>query len=134
MAYVLSFDQKTNYSDSKPGIALAVSLTWGGETASFEAAVDTGATYCVFERAHGETLGLDIESGMRCSFGTATGSFIAYGHEVLLSALDLNLQTTVYFAEGDYFTRNVLGRRGWLDRVRLALDDYSSELYLSRLE
>jgi hypothetical protein len=134
MPYTLHFDQKISYSDSKPGITLTVALGRGGTGVRFDAAVDTGATYCVFERAHGETLGLDIESGMRCSFGTATGSFIAYGHEVLLSALDLNLQTTVYFAEGDYFTRNVLGRRGWLDRVRLALDDYSSELYLSRLE
>lgn len=133
MAYTLNFDQKTNYADSASGIMLAVSLSWGGKAASFEAAVDTGATYCVFERSHGERLSLDIESGLRRSFGTATGSFIADGHEVLLSALDLDLQTTVYFAEGDYFTHNVLGRRGWLDRVRLALDDYASELYLSRL-
>jgi hypothetical protein len=133
MPYTLHCDQKLGYSDSKPGIMLTVALGWGGTVIRFDAAVDTGATYCVFERSYGERLGLDIESGLRRSFATATGSFIAYGHEVLLSTLDLDLQTTVYFAEEDYFTRNVLGRRGWLDRVRLALDDYSSELYLSLL-
>jgi hypothetical protein len=29
--------------------------------------------------------------------------------------------------------RNVLGRRGWLDRVRLGIVDYESALYLSAL-
>ena len=65
---------------------------------------------------------------------TATGSFIAYGHEVKLLTLDLEINTTIYFAELYGFPRNVLGRRGWLDQVRLALIDYEGKLYLSHYD
>jgi hypothetical protein len=39
---------------------------------------------------------------------------------------------TVYFAAHESFTRNVLGRSGWLDQVRLGIVEYESKLYLSR--
>jgi hypothetical protein len=38
---------------------------------------------------------------------------------------------TVYFAAHESFTRNVLGRRGWLDLVRLGQAEYVSKLYLA---
>jgi len=40
-------------------------------------------------------------------------------------------ETTVYFAKDYNFNRNILGRQGWLDRVRLGLIDYDGKLYLS---
>jgi hypothetical protein len=39
---------------------------------------------------------------------------------------------TVYFAGHEGFGRNVLGRRGWLDHVRLGLVEHNGRLYLSR--
>lgn len=45
--------------------------------------------------------------------------------------LGLEFQPTVYFAADENFTRNVLGRQGWLDRVRLGLIDYEGKLLLS---
>jgi hypothetical protein len=64
--------------------------------------------------------------------GTATGTFKAYGHSVTLSVLGNSFDVMVYFAEHEGFGRNVLGRRGWLDRVRLGLIDYEGKLYLSK--
>lgn len=38
----------------------------------------------------------------------------------------------VYFAADDYFPRNLLGRHGWLDQVRVGVIDYEGLLFLSR--
>ncbi|PYS63381.1 MAG: hypothetical protein DMF74_10285 [Acidobacteria bacterium] len=62
---------------------------------------------------------------------TLTGVLTAYGHEVVLETLGVQLQTLVYFAEGAEMRRNLLGRQGWLQLVRIGLVDYDSELYLS---
>lgn len=64
-------------------------------------------------------------------FGTVTGSFRAFGHEVTLIALGIEIAPIVYFAEHQSFTRNVLGRLGWLDRIKLAVVDPECKLYLS---
>lgn len=37
----------------------------------------------------------------------------------------------VYFAESEYFDRNVLGRIGWLDKVKLGLIEQEGKLFLS---
>jgi hypothetical protein len=69
---------------------------------------------------------------MRQSFSTATGTFVAYGHEVTLKVADFEFNTVAFFAVDAEVKRNVLGRFGWLDRVVLGLVDYDGKLYLSR--
>ena len=96
-----------------------------------EAKVDTGAENCIFERTHAERLGIDVESGNLIIFNTAAGNFAAYGHEVTLSVLSIETYAKVYFAKEESFTRNVLGRQGFLDRVKLGLIDYEGKLLLS---
>ncbi len=75
--------------------------------------------------------GLDIESGAPQRISTVAGSFLTYAHEVTLSVLGIEGTAVVYFAHEEDFTRNVRGRQGWLERVRLGLIDYDSRLYLS---
>jgi len=79
-------------------------------------------------------LGLEVETGEPILISTVTGSFAAYGHALTLETLGYSFDVTVYFAAHEAFTRNVLGRRGWLDRVRLGLVEYESKMYLSRYE
>ncbi|MBA3600708.1 MAG: hypothetical protein H0W45_05610 [Acidobacteria bacterium] len=43
----------------------------------------------------------------------------------------MRFQSYVYFAESYAVKRNLLGRQGWLQLVKIGLDDYKSELYLS---
>ena len=69
---------------------------------------------------------------MRQVLGTATGTFLSYGHEVTLSVADFQFDTI--FAADAEINRNVLGRFGWLDRVVLGLIDYEGKLYLSRYD
>lgn len=95
------------------------------------AKVDTGSTFCVFQRRHADLLDIDIETGTQRRIRTATGSFTAYGHEVTMEVGRLEWQTEVFFAEDEGFPVNVVGRVGFLDRLRFALTDYEQLLYLS---
>jgi hypothetical protein len=56
---------------------------------------------------------------------------MAYGHEVELETLGLRFQSLIYFPESYTVRRNILGRQGWLQLVKLGLIDYDCELYLS---
>ena len=76
-------------------------------------------------------LGLAVETGERRVFSTVAGRVEAYGHEVLIDVLGHEFTSTVYFFAEDAIVRNVLGRHGWLDRVRIGIADYESTLYLS---
>jgi len=95
------------------------------------AKLDTGSTFCVFQRLYADLLGLDAKRGVPQRINTATGSFAAHGHEITLTVGQLEWQAIVYFAEDEDFPVNVVGRRGFLDRLRVGLMDYEQLLYLS---
>ena len=82
-----------------------------------------GAEYCVFAREHAENLGLDIESGHPLRLSTLTGNTVAYGHEVTLLAMEHELTGICYFFENPAIRRSFLGRNGWLNRLRVGIDD-----------
>ena len=103
----------------------------GNSVVSLEAKVDTGATYCVFRRAIGDLLGLDIETGHPQSMNTPTGAFDTYGHEVEMKTLGVEMRAVVYFAADEHFNRDVLGEIGWLDRLRIGIIHHDGLLYLS---
>ena len=127
----LEFDEVYQYDTLKTGITVVVKIYFGNEVREINAKIDTGAENCIFERKHGERLGIEIESGREQIFSTATANFTAYGHELKLSVLGIETVSTVYFAKEEWFTRNVLGRQGRLDRVKLGLIDYEGKLFLS---
>lgn len=127
----LTFEREYAYNIEADGIELPVALSTLNETIELLAKLDTGATNCIFAREVGEALGFHIESGEIRRFSTATGSFTTYGHGVTLRCLGVEVDTEVYFAVDLDFQRNVLGRRGWLEQVRLALIDYERRLFVS---
>ncbi len=130
-AYAIDFSILYEYNTLKTGITLPVKLGYSLLTIDFEAKLDTGSSHCIFERRYGENLNLEIENGELERFGTATAGFFAYGHELMISVLGIETYSKVYFAKEESFTRNVLGRQGWLDRVKLGLVDYEGKLLLS---
>jgi len=82
----LTFRSKYDYSSSKAGIEIPVSLrTDDGRTLRLLAKVDTGAAFCIFQRGYAEQLGIVVERGVHIVVGTPAGSFDAYGHTVTLS-------------------------------------------------
>jgi hypothetical protein len=64
MVHTLRFFSQLAYDTRKPGITLPVILAVNHNQVDLEAKLDTGASDCIFERAHGEALGLAIEQGI----------------------------------------------------------------------
>jgi hypothetical protein len=131
VAEEISFDETYLYNTLKIGITVPTILQLNDRLVEIEAKIDTGAENCIFERRHGETLGLEIESGAEKLFSTVTAPFVTYEHEITLNVLGVEIFSTVYFAKEESFTRNVLGRQGFLDRVKIGLIDYEGKFLLS---
>lgn len=132
MSHSLNFEQLYLYDTDRVGITISIELRLLELAVTFDAHVDTGASFCIFQRQYGEALGIDIESGERVVVGTATGTFIVYGHMVTLSTVGLEFDAMVFFASHEGFSRNVLGRNGWLNKVRFGLIEYEGKLFLSQ--
>jgi hypothetical protein len=132
MAYQLTFDLLHQYDPGRPGITVPVSLRLGEQALVTEAHLDAGASNCFFRRSLGEKLGLNIESGHLQRFSSPGGGVEGYGHFVTLESLGMEFDSIVYFAKDPGFNRNLLGRYGWLQQLRIGLTDYDGLLYLSR--
>jgi hypothetical protein len=131
MAFQLHFTHQEKYNSRDIGINIKATLRYGELFLVCDAKIDTGAEVCLFEREIGEALEVPIEKGIPRRQSTLTGTLTAFGHEVILETLGLQFQTFVYFAETNEVKRNLLGRQGWLQLVKLGLVDYDCELYLS---
>jgi predicted aspartyl protease len=129
--YQLEFTTAHSYGSDREGISVPVLLKSGQNSVRIAASIDTGATFCIFRNELAEALGLDLANSAPKRFRTATGSFEAFGYDVEISVLGVTTLSTVYFFADAAINKNVLGRVGWLDRVRLALVDHDSTLYVA---
>ncbi|SPF41769.1 hypothetical protein SBA4_2790008 [Candidatus Sulfopaludibacter sp. SbA4] len=131
MDYHLRFSERHVYDSRREGITVPAVLTAGERRIELLAKIDTGAVDCLFEHGYGEALGLRVEEGVRKTYATANSRFEAYGHEISIRVLDVETTATVYFFADGSIEKNVLGRRGWLDRLRFGLVDYEQAVYIS---
>jgi len=129
--YELGFSERHIYDSRLEGITVPAVLTIGKNRVELLAKIDTGASDCLFEREYGEALGLRVEGGVRKTYSTANSRFEAYGHELSIHVLGAETNSTVYFFADPSIERNVLGRRGWLDRIRFGLVDYEHTFYFA---
>ena len=109
-------------------------LTVGTNVVQVDAKLDTGANFCIFDRAYGDMLGLDVESGTKTLVSTANSTFHVFGHRLTMTALGLQLDVLVYFAADEDIRRSVLGRRGFIDQLRLCLIEHDGEFYISKFD
>lgn len=127
----LEFTRVHSYAHSEKGIELPVVLRSGSNKISLVASVDTGASFCLFAGELAESLGLDLTSGEPKRFRTANSNLDTFGHEIEISTMGVVTYSMVYFFQDPFVIRNVLGRIGWLDRMRFGLIDHDSRIYLS---
>ena len=113
------------------GIEVPVELHLADMSIRLTAKIDTGATYCFFQREYAEALELNVEAGQHQIVKTVNGEFLTFGHFVELSCIEQRTATMVYFYADRQLKRNVLGRNGWLNQHRLGLIDHDLLLYLS---
>jgi hypothetical protein len=132
VVHSLGFDLLHQYDPALAGIVVPVELKVADrEVRILDSRLDTGATHCIFKREYGELLGLRVDSGIEKVFGTAEGTFTGFGHEVSMCAFGFEFSATVYFANFRY-PRNVLGRYGWLQQMRIGIVDYEGKLFVAR--
>lgn len=126
---IIDFAIEHTYTDDR--IVVDVELRAARSTRAL-AHVDTGAENCLFQADYADLIGLNLEDGELKQFSPAGGGSIrAYGHYVNLTVLGCSVDSLVYFTDHPQFTRNVLGRHGWLHHFRFGLVEYESKLYLS---
>jgi hypothetical protein len=75
-------------------------------------------------------LALKVERGVPMSFATANSRFQAFGHEVTISTLNIEVHSLVFFFADADIVKNVLGRHGWLVHLNVGIVDYDQLLYL----
>lgn len=131
MAIQLNFTEELRYADDLAGISIPVVLSYGEKSRRVQAKVDTGGEVCLFSREDGTILGVPIEQGIPITLSSLGGNIEAFGHEVVIQTGALIFQSIVYFAKYPGLPRNILGRRGWLRNLKLAVVDYDNLLYLS---
>jgi hypothetical protein len=134
VSYRLSFSSCHVYEQGQASITLSVRLAAGAVEVEDVAKLDTGSSYCVFQRELGEALGLVVDTGEPMRMRTTAGWFDAFGHGVRLAAVGVEVDAVVYFAAQYGFPINVLGRHGWIDRLRVGLLDYDGMLFLSHYD
>ena len=127
----LDFAQVHSYANGEGGVALPTILRFGSNSVRVVASVDTGASCCLFAGELADRLGIDLRSGERKRFRTANSSLETFGHELEISTMGVTTYSMVYLFADPLIIKNVLGRVGWLDRVRLGLVDHDSTIYLA---
>lgn len=130
----LEFEIEYRYELNESGILIPVELALAARQVEVTARMDTGASDCLFDQFWAELLGLDVETGYRKTYRTVAGSFVAYGHEVSLRTLGMEWSAMIFFYAASDRMNNFVGRRGWLDRLRLGLAHYDQIVYLSPCE
>jgi hypothetical protein len=79
----------------------------------------------------GENLGIDVPTGIPKSMGSLTGTLETFGHEIAIQSCGVAVQSVAYFAKYHSLPRNLLGRNGWIRKLRLSVVDYDNTIYLS---
>jgi len=129
----LSFDV-THIYDSTDGVRIPLVISCGGKEVQTRGYVDCGAEACIFSNEIGRMLNIDIEAGEPKSFGPASGGTLhTYGHMATIEFLGITLESIVYFAKYPGLRRNLLGRNGWLSKLRFGLVESDSAVFLSHL-
>ncbi|MGI8884911.1 MAG: hypothetical protein ACR2IA_11790 [Pyrinomonadaceae bacterium] len=129
--HTLNFDEKVEYPDDKQGINLDIIISKQTDNpVSATVKLDTGSTFCIFQRFYADLLGIEVEKGERESIRTAKGNFTAYGHDIVIKFSNLEWEAFVYFAQDESFPVSVIGRNGFLNKINIAIIDYEQLLYL----
>ena len=103
---------------------LNVAITYGrARSQRIEAIVDSGSDYCLFHASIGESIGIDVTSGIPGSLGGAIGGSRGelYYHRVRLFAVGESYDIVAGFFPG-LSVPALLGQVGFFDRFTVTFD------------
>jgi len=95
-----------------------------GEWITFDAFVDSGASYSIFTAEIGEILGLDVEDGNKIYVTVGDGSLITvYLHELEVKIGDKMFKATIGFSKQLGIGFNIIGRKDVFERFKVCFNE-----------
>ena len=96
----------------------------GGEWITFDAFVDSGASYSIFTAEIGEILGLNVEDGRKIYVTVGDGSLITvYLHEIDVKIGKKTFKATVGFSKQLGIGFNIIGRKDIFERFKVCFNE-----------
>jgi predicted aspartyl protease len=132
MTWDMSFSTRLPITETPYGLSFSVRFSAAGQEIEENGILDLGAAFCVIPRITGENLGLAVEAGVPTTLRTGGGPMATYQHYGSLILGDLLFEDVpICVAKYHDFDRVLIGRAGWLHKVRLGLVVYDELLYLN---
>lgn len=116
----------------RPIIPIKISVN--GQTAKYDALIDSGADFCIFHAELAEYLGIDVQSGLREVFSGVEDSIgaEAYFHKLILTVGDKSIKILIGFsydiADHGY---GLLGQKGLFDKFLVKFNFLEKEIELT---
>lgn len=90
----------------------------------FEAYIDSGASFSIFNTDRAEILGIDFQKGRPIHLTVGDGGLLqVYLHKVKVRIADHEFVADIGFSEQLGVAFNLLGRKSFFDRFRVCFDD-----------
>lgn len=112
---------------------IPVEITVENTTVRYDALIDSGADFCIFDGGLGEVLGIDVESGKLLEFGGVQASqpSRAYLHEITISVGGSSHKILAGFSYGIAPSGyGIVGQKGFFDIFTVTFDLAKEEVEL----
>lgn len=112
---------------------IPIEIGYEGKPVRYNALVDSGADFCIFDAQIGELLGINVRSGKLEKFGgiQTTSPGKAYLHQVVLTIGGWPYKTTVSFSyDIAPHGHGILGQKGFFDIFTVKFDLSKEEIEL----
>jgi len=96
----------------------------GTDWITFDAFVDSGASYSIFKAEIGEILGLEVEKGEKMFITVGDGSLIiVYVHRLEIQIGDEVFEAEIGFSKQLGIGFNIIGRKDVFERFKICFDE-----------
>lgn len=112
---------------------IPIGISFNGRTLRYNALIDSGADFCIFDAEIGEYLGINIRNGTKENFGgiQERGSAEAFLHQVNINIGGWNYKTVVGFTyDIAKYGFGILGQKGFFDIFIIKFDLMREEIEL----
>ncbi len=133
MATQLVFPISRRFHTTELGLEIPCILERNAVQVKVSAKVDPGSEYCLFSREAADELGIDVLDGPPVRLSTLAGGLTANSHWLTLHTLGVRFESLVLFHPAYGTGRNILGRRGWLNNLHMALTMDDEMIHLKSL-
>ena len=107
-----------------PIISLQIKSKVKVDWITFDAFVDSGASYSIFKAEIGDILGLEMEKGNKILITVGNGSLIVvYIHRLIIQIDDEEFEAEIGFSKQLGIGFNIIGRKDIFERFKICFDE-----------